>query len=104
MEVKEQAERKIAQLHTRIQQLESKVNRLGNDNSARQERLAEAQGLEYELDRVANRAARDKQVGAVGRAAGWAGGGRQAEGYVGGTEFAAAAPACAALAPTLPQC
>ena len=44
MEVKEQAERKIAQLHTRIQQLESKVNRLGNDNSALQERLAEAQG------------------------------------------------------------
>ena len=68
------------------------------------DQLKEAQGLEYELDRVANRAARDKQVGAVGRAAGWAGGGRQAEGYVGGTEFAAAAPACAALAPTLPQC
>ena len=44
MEVKEQAERKIARLHTRIQQLESQANRLSADNESLAERLAEAQG------------------------------------------------------------
>lgn len=34
----------------------------GGADAAAFERLEEARGLEYELDRVANRAARDKQV------------------------------------------
>lgn len=44
MEVKEQAERKIAQLHTRIQQLESQANRMAGENASLADRLAEAQG------------------------------------------------------------
>lgn len=44
MEVKEQAERKIARLNTRIQQLESQGHRLAADNAHLTERLAEAQG------------------------------------------------------------
>lgn len=44
MEVKEQAERKIAQLHTRIQQLESQAHRLAGENAGLADRLAEAQG------------------------------------------------------------
>ena len=42
MEVKEQAERKIAKLHTRIQQLESHVNRLASDNAQLGDRLSAA--------------------------------------------------------------
>ncbi len=42
MEVKEQAERKIAQLHSRIQQLESHNNRLAEEAVALQQQLAAA--------------------------------------------------------------
>lgn len=42
MEVKEHAERKVAQLHSRIQRLESHNNRLAEENAALQAAAAQA--------------------------------------------------------------